>query len=81
MNQFCKSCNKTLNHVLKHLAKSSKCKASFSTEELNVLRKNCQEEVKNRRNAKRRQNYDPEAESIKRKMKSLKAKNEQQKTV
>ena len=76
MNQFCKSCNKTFDHVLKHLAKSLKCKGNYSSEELDELRKKCIKEVKDRRNAKRRQNYDSEVESIRRKMKYSKTKNE-----
>ena len=76
MNQLCKSCNKSFDHVLKHLVKSLKCKANYSSEELDDLRKKCNKEVKDRRNAKRRQNYDSEVESIRRKMKYSKTKNE-----
>ena len=63
----CKVCCKSFNHLLKHLAKSSICKEKYLPDELDNLKMACSEIVKNKRNSKRRQNYDSEIESERKK--------------
>ena len=63
----CSSCNKECKSLLGHLAKSSKCKEAYSSNDLIELRKRSKEMTYKSKNEKRRENYDPKAESERKK--------------
>ena len=65
----CLKCEKPFKNILLHLNKNSICRNHYSQESFDELTKQCKKLARDQKNLKRRQNYDPQAESERQKLK------------